>query len=60
MDNEALKQKISLKKKIFRWIKVIVLLYSIIGIAMYYLQDFKEGSLEANFDFKIIAITVQK
>ena len=28
-----------MKKKIFRWIKVIVLLYSIIGIALFYLQE---------------------
>jgi uncharacterized protein len=28
------------KKIIFRWIKVIVLLYSIIGIALFYLQDY--------------------
>ena len=27
------------KKKIFRWAKVLILLYSIIGIAVYYLQD---------------------
>ena len=27
------------KKKIFRWAKVLILLYSIIGIAAYYLQD---------------------
>jgi len=36
MDNE--KQRL-LKRKIFRWIKVIVLLYSIIGIALFYVQD---------------------
>jgi len=28
-----------MKKKIFRWVKVLVLLYGIIGIAIYYLQD---------------------
>ena len=27
------------KKKIFRWIKIIVLLYAIIGIGLYYLQE---------------------
>src|SRR3954468_682280 len=27
------------KKKIFRWLKVFLLLYGIIGIAIYYLQD---------------------
>jgi alpha-beta hydrolase superfamily lysophospholipase len=29
-----------MKKKIFRWTKIIVLLYCIIGIALYYLQDY--------------------
>ena len=28
-----------MKKKIFRWVKVLILLYCIIGIAVYYLQD---------------------
>lgn len=28
-----------MKKKIFRWVKVIALLYALIGIAFYYLQD---------------------
>jgi len=28
------------KRKLFRWVKVIVLLYSIIGIALFYLQDY--------------------
>lgn len=28
------------KKKIFRWIKVFLLLYAVIGIALYYLQDY--------------------
>ncbi len=28
-----------MNKKVFRWIKVIVLLYAVIGIALYYLQD---------------------
>ena len=28
-----------MKRTIFRWIKIIVLVYSLIGIAMYYLQD---------------------
>jgi len=27
------------KKKIFRWLKVIVIVYSVLGIALYYLQD---------------------
>jgi pimeloyl-ACP methyl ester carboxylesterase len=29
-----------MKKKLFRWIKVIVLLYSTIGIALFYMQDY--------------------
>ena len=29
-----------MKKKIFRWTKIIVLLYCVIGIALYYLQDY--------------------
>jgi alpha-beta hydrolase superfamily lysophospholipase len=29
-----------MKKKIFRWIKLIVLLYSTIGIALFYMQDY--------------------
>ncbi|MBS1599695.1 MAG: alpha/beta fold hydrolase [Bacteroidetes bacterium] len=28
------------KKKLFRWIKVLLLLYAVIGIALYYLQDY--------------------
>jgi len=28
-----------MKRKIFRWVKIIVLLYSVIGIALFYLQD---------------------
>ena len=31
---------VSRKKKIFRWIKVLVLLYAVIGILLYYLQDY--------------------
>ena len=40
-----------IKKKIFRWIKVIVLLYCVLGITLYYLQDhilFHPASLEKN------------
>lgn len=29
-----------MKRKIFRWVKVFVLIYSIVGIAFYYLQDY--------------------
>jgi pimeloyl-ACP methyl ester carboxylesterase len=28
------------RKKIFRWIKVLLLLYAVVGIAFYYLQDY--------------------
>jgi pimeloyl-ACP methyl ester carboxylesterase len=28
------------RKKIFRWIKVLLLLYAVVGIALYYLQDY--------------------
>ena len=27
------------RKKVFRWLKVLLLLYGVIGIAVYYLQD---------------------
>jgi alpha-beta hydrolase superfamily lysophospholipase len=33
------KKSASTKQKIFRWLKVIVLLYAIIGIALFYLQE---------------------
>ena len=36
MDNE---KRSMIKQRVFRWVKVIVLLYSLIGIALYYLQD---------------------
>ncbi len=39
MDNAA-RPKTSLKHKVFRWVKVVVLLYSIIGIALFYLQEY--------------------
>lgn len=45
---------LKMKRKLFRWIKVIVLLYSIIGIAMFYLQDyilFKPESFEKDHQF---------
>jgi alpha-beta hydrolase superfamily lysophospholipase len=29
-----------MKKKVFRWIKIILILYGLIGIAIYYLQDY--------------------
>jgi uncharacterized protein len=43
------------RKIIFRWIKIIVLLYSIIGIALFYLQEkflFHPEKLAANYVFK--------
>jgi hypothetical protein len=43
------------KKIVFRWIKVIVLLYSVIGIALYYLQEqflFHPEKLAADHVFK--------
>ncbi len=47
MDNEIMDNaekfdtpKISLKQKVFRWIKVVVFLYAAIGIALFYLQEF--------------------
>jgi uncharacterized protein len=42
MDNDGRfsKPKASLKQKIFRWVKVIIILYCAIGIALFYLQEF--------------------
>lgn len=43
------------KKKLFRWIKVIVLLYSAIGIALFYLQEkflFHPTTVERNVPWK--------
>ena len=43
-----------LKLKIFRWVKVIVLLYAIFGIALYYTQDlflFHPEKLPANYSW---------
>lgn len=51
MDNE---KQLMRKRKLFRWIKVIVLLYSIIGITMFYLQDyilFKPEPFEKDHQF---------
>ncbi|MEY2916702.1 MAG: hypothetical protein RIS73_416, partial [Bacteroidota bacterium] len=46
MDNEIVnnsygdtEKSAGTKQKIFRWLKVIVLLYAIIGIALFYLQE---------------------
>ena len=43
------------RKIIFRWIKVIVLLYSIIGLALYYLQEkflFHPVKLAADYTYR--------
>jgi uncharacterized protein len=42
MDNaeKFVTPKISLKQKVFRWIKVVLFLYAAIGIALFYLQEF--------------------
>ena len=43
------------KKKLFRWVKVIVLLYSAIGIALFYLQEqflFHPTAIERNVLWK--------
>jgi uncharacterized protein len=43
-----------MKKKIFRWVKIILMLYGIIGIAIYYLQDyviFRPEALAADYTF---------
>jgi alpha-beta hydrolase superfamily lysophospholipase len=41
MDKENMEQEKNRwrKKKVFRWLKVLVLLYSIIGIVLFYVQD---------------------
>jgi uncharacterized protein len=47
MDNEIINNtgkfdtlKVSMKQKIFWWTKIIIILYCIIGIALFYLQEF--------------------
>jgi uncharacterized protein len=42
------------RKKIFRWLKIIILLYSLIGIALFYLQEkflFHPEKLPADYKF---------
>jgi uncharacterized protein len=39
-DGSFIKPKVSLKQKMFRWIKVVLFLYAAIGIALFYLQEF--------------------
>jgi uncharacterized protein len=39
-DGKFTKPKVSLKQKIFRWGKIIIILYCAIGIALFYLQEF--------------------
>ncbi len=54
-DERAIKLLPSLKKKILRWVKLIILLYSIIGIALYYLQEmflFHPEKLLENYQYK--------
>jgi len=44
-----------MKRKIFRWVKIIVLIYCIIGIALFYLQQkflFHPKKLDSNYQFK--------
>jgi alpha-beta hydrolase superfamily lysophospholipase len=53
-ENAAFPYFCIMKKKIFRWIKVIVLLYCSIGIALFYMQDFillKPEKLSRNYVF---------
>jgi uncharacterized protein len=43
------------KKKIFRWVKILLLLYASIGIALYYLQEkflFHPAKLASDYTFK--------
>jgi alpha-beta hydrolase superfamily lysophospholipase len=44
-----------MKRIVFRWLKLIVLIYCLIGIAVYYLQDkimFHPEALDANYKYK--------
>jgi len=43
-----------MRKKIFRWAKIIIFLYCIVGIALYYLQDyflFRPTALPRNYQY---------
>ena len=43
------------RKKVFSWIKIILLIYAVIGIALFYLQDkilFHPQKLEAGYQYK--------
>lgn len=47
-----------MKKKIFLWLKILVIAYCLIGIALYYLQDkifFRPEALAATYQFKFSA-----
>jgi alpha-beta hydrolase superfamily lysophospholipase len=48
-------QQVSTRKKIFRFVKVFILLYSIIGIAIYYMQDkmlFHPENINTDYKYK--------
>lgn len=52
MDNE---RQSKMRRRLFRWIKVAVLLYAVIGIALYYLQEkflFHPEKLPAGYSWK--------
>lgn len=54
-DEAPLKQPVTTKKIVFRWLKIFILLYSIIGIAFYYLQEtflFHPKALAYSYTFK--------
>jgi pimeloyl-ACP methyl ester carboxylesterase len=49
------KQQVSLKRKIFRWAKIIIIIYCSAGIALYYLQEkfmFHPTPLSPDYQFK--------
>jgi alpha-beta hydrolase superfamily lysophospholipase len=49
------KQEVSLKRKIFRWTKIIIIIYCSAGIALYYLQEklmFHPAPLSPDYQFK--------
>jgi alpha-beta hydrolase superfamily lysophospholipase len=49
------KQEVSLKRKIFRWTKIIIIIYCSAGIVLYYLQEklmFHPAPLSPDYQFK--------
>jgi len=55
MDQSEIKYKVSTKRKIVRWVTVIVFIYASAGIALYYLQEkflFHPDPLSKDFEFK--------